>query len=274
MKKLCFVAFGLLMVLGYIFLPRIVESDYDVLCCGRIVSINEEQSMVKIIDNKEAFREFELPLIDVASGEKLEIGNKIFVYINQFEIFASTISLEDAKLINRFLEKDLFEKLLNPWCILLVFLVSAIFMYWVILVNHPVHQKVFLGVCLLLIIPLMYEPNFKLFEIDRGEVFEVLPDNEVMINNGIKYPLTKNIDIATNEEIKKGDFVYFYRYGLFNVAEYQKVFVSTKRFDVETLRYSGTYPYIFLITLCAISLVMVAYGFVWEIVRRLKNKEE
>ncbi len=274
MKKLCCAVVLVWVILGCFYLPKIVNSDADLLDSGRICAINEDASTIKILDNRYTFYEYEVPLRDAFLNEELCIGNKVYIYSDGPYGYASTVLVDDAKAVNLFLYNYFIKKAINPWFIFAVFLVSSIIMYWMIFDRKNKYRYIFISLLVIVLFPLFLEPNFKLFYVGGGEVVTVYDDNKIVTDKGEEYHLLKNEDIVSGDEINKGDVVYLYRYGLRNNAYYTETVASTKMLDKRTLEINQIYPNIYMISMSILGIIFICWGCFWQAVRKLKEEEE
>ena len=276
MKNLCCVVVLVLGIISCFYFPKIVNNDADLLDVGRITAIDEEAGTIKIWDGKDAFYKYEVPLKDAFLDEKLCIGDKVYVYFDEGSVYASTVFTEDAKAINLFLYEHFKENLINPWVIFIALLIPAIIMNLMVFDRKESFKYKYVALAFLvsLFLSLYMEPNYKLFYEGGGEVVKVLDDNKIVTDDGVMYPLCKNMDIITGDSVFEGDVVYLYRYGQFDMAEYKKLFVSTKMFDDKILKVSQIYPYIYIISMCILGIIFICWSGVWQFVKNLTKKEE
>ena len=267
MRKLLYLC---LMLIGLVSCSKSELQDYLYLDKGKIVAF-EENVAVKVYSDDGKVRIYKVKsFYDRFKLVDLEVGDYVYVYRDDKEVFVTKYCVENAKIINGYFDEWYWNNLGNLWNILIVCVLSCALVFWVVFSHKNGNEEgAKLGIPLLLasmfIIPLIINRvDYKLCYIDEGKITEMY-GKMVVINNESYYFVRDTNDIATRNMLNYEDSVFLYSYnsGIFGVSE--DVYVSSVYFDDDVINHGNTYPEVFWKTFGIYLLMCIFWGVIFSI---------
>lgn len=279
-KKLCVLAVLLMLLTSC---SRIVHTDYELVDYGTIVSIDKKEQRITIhsaLNNKQISWfvtncEFDyLSKRGLGYTKKLVYHDKVNIYQNGKEFFATTLDVRDAQNINKALTTYYWQHLAENWDGILIALIIIFIILYIINytcnISRALWVMVFIwGITLLTSFSLgnigaVFTPS------SEGKITKITP-TYVTLNDKYVCPYATLEDISTHVPVKVGQQVNTYSYNIDESSIKSPIFFSTHKLNENTLKSYQSYPENLLMTSILIIVAIILENILFFIYESLSD---